>query len=161
MLSREVWKTTTTILGLWKEEKLLLDFLPRREKYFRNMFGDSGVHFKAQVCIIFHSIKPPVLLKDVVRVLDVKDLHFSHVSSNYILIFQKFIYVFIFGCSASSFLHVGFLELRPAGRLFSAVLGLLAVVASLVVEHGFQAYVLSSRDLWVLERGLSGCGTHP
>ena len=68
-----------------------------------------------------------------------KDLHFSRVSSYCILIFQKFTYVFIFGCSASSFLHVGFLELRPAGRLFNAVLGLLAVVASLVVEHGFWA----------------------
>ena len=80
-------KTTTAILGLWKEEKFLLDILPRREKYFRNIFGDSGVHFKAQVCIIFHSIKPPGLLKDMVGILDMKDLHFSHISSYYMLIF--------------------------------------------------------------------------
>ena len=152
-------KNNNNILGLWKEEKFLLDILPCREKYFRNIFGDSGVHFKAQVFIIFHSIKLPVLLKDVVRVLDVKDLHFNRISSYHILIFQKFFHLFIFGCSASPFLHVGFLELQPAGLLFNAVPGLLTVVASLVVEHGFQAYGLSSCDLWVLERGLSSCGT--
>ena len=79
----------TTILELGKEERFSLDILSCREKYFRNISGGSRAHFKAQVCIIYHSIKPPVPLKDVVRVLDMRDLHFLHICSSYMLIFRK------------------------------------------------------------------------
>ena len=48
-----------------------------------------------------------------------------------------FIYLFIFSCSGSLLLHVGFsIVAERGGYSLVAVLGLLIVVASLVAEHG-------------------------
>ena len=49
--------------------------------------------------------------------------------------FNKFIYLFVFGCVGSSLLHA-FSSCGEWGLLFVAVHGLLIAVASLVAEHG-------------------------
>ena len=80
----------------------------------------------------------------------------------YVLCFM--FYLFIFGCTGSSLLHVGFLELRLVGatlhcgarashcRGFSCCRAwALGAQASVVVAHG-----LSSCGSWALERRLSG-----
>ena len=46
------------------------------------------------------------------------------------------IYLFIFGCTGSSLLHMGFLWLRQSGYSLVLACGLLNVMASLVAEHG-------------------------
>ena len=77
--------------------------------------------------------------------------------------FIYFIYLF-FGCTGSSLLHMGFLQLRRTGATL-AVCVLLIAVASLVAEHGFQAHGLSRcgaraqllRDMW----DLPGPGIEP
>ena len=55
----------------------------------------------------------------------------------YVYFFNKFIYLFIFGCIGSSLLCLGLLfSCGKWGLLFVVVLGLLIAVASLVEEHG-------------------------
>ena len=53
--------------------------------------------------------------------------------------FLKKIYLFIFGCAGSLLMHLDFLSCSKQDLLFTVVCGLL-VVASLVAEHGLQAY---------------------
>ena len=52
------------------------------------------------------------------------------------LFFNKFIYLFIFGCVGSSLLRATFSSWSEWGLLFVAVHGLLTAVAYLVAEHG-------------------------
>ena len=52
-------------------------------------------------------------------------------------LFLKKLYVFLFGCTGSSFLHTGFLWCGDRGCSLVAVHGLLPMMASLVGEHGF------------------------
>ena len=81
----------------------------------------------------------------------------------YLQPFNKFIYLFIFGCVGSSLLCVqAFSSCSEWGLLFVAVRRLLIAVASLIAEHVqasvVVAYGLSSCGSWALERRLSSCG---
>ena len=80
--------------------------------------------------------------------------------------FNKFIYLFIYGCVGTSLLHAGFLQLQRAGATlhcsewashcsgFSCCgVWALGLRASVVVAHGF-----SRCGLQALERRLSSCG---
>ena len=74
--------------------------------------------------------------------------------------FNKFIYLFIFGCVGSSFCARAFSSCGKWGLLFIAVRGPLTVVASLVAEHRLQTCRLSNygsraqllRGMWDLPR---------
>ena len=55
----------------------------------------------------------------------------------YLSFHDLYMYVFIFSCATSSFLHTGFLWCGDRGYSLVAVHGLLPMMASLVGEHGF------------------------
>ena len=60
---------------------------------------------------------------------------------------DRFLYLFILGCTGSLLLCAGFLQLQRAGLLFVVVHGLLTAVASLVAEHKLQAHGLQQLQL--------------
>ena len=76
-----------------------------------------------------------------------------------LIFFNKFIYLFIFGCVGSSLLCAGFLQLRRAGGYSSLrCVGFSLRWLLFVVEPRLQARGLSSCGSQALELRLSSCG---